>query len=306
MRDPPRALHSVEIRQSALDLLQLGSLLFAERGHPVGDRSTPGRRVLHDRVPVPERPGVAAAPGFEHAVERKAAGAAEEAHVAGVRGHSVIGIDAVLAQQLPVRPNAVALGACSDLHARLGLVHDQIQVLAGVREVLLQTLDRRIEADEDEAPVALRTRRPPKPEGGALKGGAVGLLPWHPDELALVAVGPAVIEALEALLVSAGLTTDLRAAMPARVQEDPHLSVRSPHKNQRARPEIPGLEVTRLGDLGLVPHVDPRAVEQTLALQFQDLGIREGPSVDAKDAAVAIVDDIGLAPDSHRPLPAPL
>ena len=100
------------------------------------------------------------------------------------------------------------------------------------------------------------------------------------------------VEALEAVRVAAALAADLGAAVRARVQERAHHAVLAAHEDDPAQAELAHAEVARLGDLGLVAEVDPRAVEDALALRGEHLRIEERLPAHAEEPVAFVVVDV--------------
>ena len=196
-RSAPRRASSP--RADRLDL-RLGR--FPEARHPVRDRPSPRCQVLDDGVTVAEIDGT---------VDRRAVAGADGTrrgeifHVAHVRDLRVIPVVAVLDEELPVRLNAVALRAADDLHADVGLIGDQVEVLLRAGEVVVQRDAQRIEIHEVEAAIALQTRRRAQAERRARERRPVAVLVGHADQGAFIAEGPAVVKALEALRLALAL-----------------------------------------------------------------------------------------------------
>ena len=95
----------------------------------------------------------------------------------------VIAIQAVFAQQLPVRLDVVPVGSRDDAHSSLGLVYDQIQVFPGPRQIGDQVLDVGVEADEIEPPITVDSRRFLEAEFAPVEIWAVGFLVRDADQL---------------------------------------------------------------------------------------------------------------------------
>jgi len=68
----------------------------------------------------------------------------------------------------------------------------------------------------------------------------------------------------ETVSIAAALAADLGSAVGAGVEQRAHDPVLAAHEDDAARAELAHAEVARLGDLGLVAEVDPRAVEDAL------------------------------------------
>jgi hypothetical protein len=108
---------------------------------------------------------------------------------------------------------------------------------------------------------------------------AVVLRHRDPDQLSLVAEGPAVIRALEGLGIPPIQPADPIPPVPAHVEEgaDPAVSVAT--EEHRVLSHVGADEVPGPGDLALVTEVEPAAGEHPLLLQLIELRIREDPPV---------------------------
>src|ERR1700740_1666519 len=84
------------------------------------------------------------------------------------------------------------------------------------------------------------------------------------SEPAVIAVGPAVIGAGETGSISGVGSAQTVAAMPADIQERPHLAGTVAHDQHWIFAHIGREEVARLWDLALVAEKEPRARENLL------------------------------------------
>src|ERR1051325_6392396 len=79
--------------------------------------------------------------------------------------------------------------------------------------------------------------------------------------------------------------------MPAGVQEHPDLVLVVPAEDHRAAGNRARLEVAGRGELGLVPDVDPAAVENPALLELVDRGIHQRRAVHLEAKCLRLVDD---------------
>ena len=98
-------------------------------------------------------------------------------------GLGVVAVDAVLHQQLPVRGEAVLVGAPGHLDIAAAPVDHQVDVVLGAGEIGGQVDDLGIEAGEDEAAVGLDTRYPLEPQLVEVQPARVGVAVRHALEL---------------------------------------------------------------------------------------------------------------------------
>jgi hypothetical protein len=75
-----------------------------------------------------------------------------------MEGKSVVSVETVLGQQLPVGPRTVRLLAPDDFHPDFRLVGDQVEILSRAGKIVVETVSRGIEAGEDEAAIAVDLR----------------------------------------------------------------------------------------------------------------------------------------------------
>ena len=113
-------------------------------------------------------------------------------------GVQVVVVEAVLDQQLPVGTDVVFLRAGDDFEpSRRRLVDDQVEILLRAGEIVRERFRVVAEMGEPEAAILLQRRDFGQREIGLVERPAVGLLAGDVGERAVVAVGPAVIEAGE-------------------------------------------------------------------------------------------------------------
>ena len=285
---PEGLVETVAGDELVLDALHLGAGLLAVTGMPHGDGPPVPGVVLHDAVSVAE--GTAEPPAVAGGRRLSPGGAGHVVEEAPVREGGVVGVDAVLGQQLPVGLDAVAVRAGDDPHAAGVLVGDEVDVLGGPGQVLAQRFGAAVEADEDEAPEAVEARRA-EPHGGPVEIGAVPVSVGHADERPRRVEGPGVVEAPERLGVAPVGAADEGAPVGARVVEHRQLAVPGAGEEQRALGHhAPGV-VAGVRHLRLVSQVEPAAVEDALPLQLVDGRRHHGGTMHPEPAQVGAVAD---------------
>src|SRR5205085_295520 len=96
------------------------------------------------------------------------------------------------------------------------------------------------------------------------------------EELAVEAVAPRVVRALDLLVAGALAVEELRAAVPARVQERAELAARAVAYEHHGRlADHRGREVAGGGDVADVADVDPALPKHGALLDLEDLARRE-------------------------------
>ena len=99
------------------------------------------------------------------------------------------------------------------------MVDDEIDVVGGLAEIVPQRGGCGIEIEEPEIAVGFEARRRGQAEGGLVERFGIGVGARHGDELAVIAVAPAVIDAVEAARIAAALGADDGTAVAAGVEE---------------------------------------------------------------------------------------
>src|SRR5260370_32848140 len=133
--------------------------------------------------------------------------------------HRVVGVETVFGQQLPVGPRTVRLLARDDFHPDFRLVRDQIEILSRAGKIVVETVSRGIEADEDEAAIAVDLRVRGQSQLVARERLAIRFFTRHADKSSTQIKRPCVIGALKRPHVPGLLTAYKTAAMRARIQE---------------------------------------------------------------------------------------
>ena len=209
--------------------------------------------------------------------------------VARMRRHRMIAVDAVLGQQLPIGADRIFLAACHDRHATLGLIADDVEILPGVTEILVERNDVCIEGNEIEVAIAFVARHGLHVRSAAaLEVLGIGFFARLASQLSVGAERPAVIEALERLGVALALAADLGAAVRASVQQGtkPPLHVTCEQNiaaRNRASDEVAGFRQFR----GMA-EIQPATVEDFFLLRLEDLVIDEVAACDLEDALCRI------------------
>lgn len=192
----------------------------------------------------------------------------------------VIAVAVVLGEHLPVGETAMLHPARGQLHLAGGR-----QVAGSVDEAgrRAQVLGKRDavggEAGEDEAPVGAHARGAGETVG-ALVEAVIAPGIRNAQERAAQIVGPAVIGAGEGPGAPAVGRAHLGAAVHAAVHQHGHLAARPPHHDDGLGAEMTGHEIAGTGDLALVAHEHPAAMEDALHLVGEDAGVRVERGVD--------------------------
>jgi hypothetical protein len=135
------------------------------------------------------------------------------------------------------------------------------------------------EAREHEAAIGGHARR----AGEAVRGLVEAVVParvGHAQQRPAEVIGPAVIGASEGARGAPLGRAHHGAAVHAAVHEDGDVAVLPPHHDDGLGAEAPGDEVAGPGDLAVVPHEHPAAVEDALHLLGEDAGVGVERGVD--------------------------
>ena len=195
-----------------------------------------------------------------------------------MRCRQVIVVDGVLDHQLPVGRDVVFLHAGDDLHlAGRRLVDDEVDVVLGAGEIVVQRRRVGIEVHEPEAAIVLEARRAAQAELRLVEVLRIGVVARHAVQRAVVAVGPAVIDALEAPRVALALGADERAAMAAGVEQAVDLALPVAAEDHRPAGDPAGTEVAGLLQLGGVADIDPAAAEDAASSRSAGCRPKPGP-----------------------------
>src|SRR5207248_8559887 len=122
---------------------------------------------------------------------------------------------------------------------------------------------------------------------------AISLVARHPDQLAVVRVGPAVIDAHETSGIALALCADHRAAMAAGVEQAMKLALLVPAEDHRPPGDLARTKITGILQLGGVPDVDPAAAEDARYFLAQDIFRYQDLAVEQERLSLAVVDDVG-------------
>src|SRR5258708_17739142 len=143
---------------------------------------------------------------------------------------SVVSVETVLRQQLPVGPCTVRLLARDDFHSDFRLIRDQIEIFSSASQIIVETVSRGIEAGEDEAAIAVDLRGRGQFEFRAGERLAIRFFTRNADELPTRIKRPRVIGALKRPRVARLLPAYESASMRAGVQEQANDSVVAAHQ----------------------------------------------------------------------------
>ena len=207
-----------------------------------------------------------------------------------MRGRRVIAVEAVFHQELPVRTNTVFLGAADDFHARFGLVHHDVDVSLGIGEIIGQRNCIAIQIQEIEAAIILQPR-----DGGQVRAFVLA------EIVRVIAVGdagckrsrvaerPAMIKTLKAQRIAAPFAHDRCAPMRTDVEEGMNVPGPVAIEHDIAPGHAAGEEIIRIRDFRFMADINPAAVEDRTALQFEHVFVDEGPPRHLETMIVAIL-----------------
>ena len=216
------------------------------------------------------RSGLGPHPRAERGLDRREVG---PLHVIGVAAE-------IFRRELPVARHDPFMRA-DHLDPALAAVEERIEVPGHFAEVVAQWRRLRVEGGEQQSLVAVQLRNRHQTPVLALQFAAVEFPQIrHPDEPAVVAVGPAVIGAGEARGVAAIGAAQPIAAMPADIKESAHPAVTVAHHQNRIFAHIGRQEITGLRDLAFVAQEQPTAGEDPLQLLLVDLRLDKDASAD--------------------------
>src|SRR5262249_31584452 len=138
-------------------------------------------------------------------------------------------------------------------------------------EIVGERIGVAVEAHEPEPAVLLETRRPPQAIGRFVEALGVGVVARHADQAAVIAVGPAVIDALEAAPIALALGADDGAAVAAGVEQAMELAALVAAEDHRPSRHLARAEIAGLLELRGMADIDPAATEDLRHLLAQDL-----------------------------------
>src|SRR4029450_12549197 len=118
----------------------------------------------------------------------------------------------------------------------------------------------------------------------------------------VVAVGPAVIDALETAPVALALGADDGAAVAAGVEQAMERTGLIAAEDHRPAGDLARAEIAGLSQLGGMADIDPAAAEDLRRLLAQHLLRDQNLAIEQEGLLLAVVDDIG----THRHLLSPL
>src|SRR5213079_1727690 len=127
----------------------------------------------------------------------------------------------------------------------------------------------------------------------------------HADELAVVAVDPAVVDTHEAACITLPLGAHDSAAMAAGVEQAVHLAGLVAAEDHRPAGDPPRAEVAGIFQLGSVADINPAAAEDRRHLLAQNVVGDEHFAVEQEGLSLAVVDDVGAGGHLKLSLAAP-
>ena len=151
---------------------------------------------------------------------------------------------------------------------------ERLEALARISEPLGEWRQIGVEGDEDEARQRLDAERR-QPHALAIEGGEAARLRDR-GQLAVLAVGPAVVRAAQHLGTAPGALEDLHGSVAADVRERPQLSVVAAHDRHGLARDVRGGERAGLGHHSLGADEDPGTREDVVELRLEDVAIHVG------------------------------
>ena len=177
-------------------------------------------------------------------------------------GRQVIVVDAVLHHQLPTGGDVVFLHAGDDLHLpRRRLIDDEVDVVLGAAEIVGERIGIGVEAHEPEAAILLEPPWSPQAVGGFVEALGIGVRARHAHQPPVVAVGPAVVDALEAAPVALALSAHNGAAVAAGIEQAVELPRLIAAEDHRPAGDLARAEIAGPLQLGGMAGINPAAAE---------------------------------------------
>ena len=179
------------------------------------------------------------------------------------------------------------------LESLRGLVHDRVDHLGGITQVLFEREHVSLQGTKEEAAVGLEAGHFGEVVGALLvEGLRVARVARVLDlqQLAGVLERPAVERAGESGAVVRLAAAQHGAAVGAGVDEAVEVFVLVPGDHHGRAADVGGEVVPHVGDLGFVGEINPVAFEDVLHLQFEDLFIGENFALGPDDAVLTVVD----------------
>ena len=187
----------------------------------------------------------------------------------------VVGVAAeALGGQLPVGVQGPFVDAADDFGAALGAVEKGVEIPGHLSEVIEERRSFGVESGEVEAAVVVDLSHGHEAPLGGVQFVVVGLLEaGDSDELAVVAVGPAMVGADEGGGVAGIGAADAVAAVTADVEEGVDFAGGVTGHKDRVFAHVGGEEVAWVRDLGLMAEEEPAAGEDALLFLLVDVGL---------------------------------
>src|SRR5262245_23160250 len=218
---------------------------------------------------------------------------------------TMVAIDAILHQQLPVRAHTVELRPLHDFHAYRGLVTDQINVLFRVGQIVQQPFSRGIEIQKDKPTVTVHPRRHPQRQLFAAEGRTVSVFSRHANQLATGAEGPGMVRALERTGSARLFATDERSTVCTRIQQDADRVIIAAHENDGPTSHPARAKITRIRHFRLMSGINPAVLEDPLLFQCENLRAQERLTIDPKQTVLLIIDDQAFKRSAVHECPPP-
>ncbi|MNF91990.1 hypothetical protein D3C84_746170 [compost metagenome] len=185
-----------------------------------------------------------------------------------MRGADVVGVAAeVFRAALPVRLDDEALGLLDDLHAVRMQAEDGVEHPGGGAEVLAQRRHFIGQGGEDEAVQHFHARSAQQAPFLLVERAAVGILQVRgAGPVAVVAIGPAMVGALEGAGVALVVVADFGATVAAVVEHDIDLATVVAGDDDLVETQATEHEVALVGDFGSMGNEDPGSRKDSLHL----------------------------------------
>ncbi len=224
-------------------------------GHtvPVAERVGDRTRVVHERHHVRSLRVHRGHPGLVHHRE-------------------VVTVAGVLQLDLPIAPEPKLVHPGHLGGISVALLEEPLHPQLRIAKEILQRFGVGVEGGPDHPEVGLGAQGVQR-EVGLLHHALVTVGVGDPSQSAVQAVGPVVVGTGEAVRLSPRYIANGGAAVSTTVQQGVEVAFAVPGHDHRLPTDRGGLEASRLGDLALVGHPDPGAVEDLAHLLGEDLRI---------------------------------
>jgi hypothetical protein len=206
----------------------------------------------------------------------------------------VVPVGAVLGLDLPVPVVGVTGRTPQYLQTLRGLIHDHVDDLGGLPQVLEQCRDVGVEAAEEKTAVAVEPCDP----GQVVRTVGVELLRitgvprvLDLEQPAVVAEGPPVERARQRGAVVLLAAAQHGAPMAAGIDERVEFALLVPGDDDRLPPDVGREVVADVRDLAFVREVDPVPLEDVLHFEFEEFLVGENAPVGAVNAILGILDE---------------